>query len=82
MPAGVSSASTPVEVWTTSTSTTPGVSPRRLVVSAFVEVSTTSESGGVGTGGGGSDGVGLDLQKKHLEPGALKTRPRVFELGG
>jgi len=61
----VSKASTPVDTSPTSTSTTPGVSPRTLVVSAPVEVSATSESGGVGgVGGRGSGGVGLDLQKK------------------
>ena len=79
----LSKASTPDEASTTSTSTPPGVSPRKLVVSApVVEVSTTSESGGAGgTGGKGSDGVGLDLQKKFLEPRTLKSRPRV-EQGG
>ena len=58
------------------------MSSKTLAVSASVEVSTTSESGGVGgTGGGGSDGAGLDLQKKLLEPRVLKSRPRV-EQGG
>lgn len=86
-PAGASKASTPVDTSPTSTSTTPGVSSRTLVVSAPVEVSapvvasTTSESGVVGAGGRGSGGVGLDLQKKLLEPRPLKSRPRV-EQGG
>ena len=59
------------------------MSSKTLAVSASVEVSTTSESGGGvgGTGGGGSDGAGLDLQKKLLEPRVLKSRPGV-EQGG
>ena len=72
-------ASTPVDA---STSTPLGVPSKRLAVSAPVEVSTTSESGRAGgTGGRGSGGVGLDLQKKLLEPRALIARPRV-EQGG
>ena len=76
--AGVSKVSTAVEVSTTSTSTLPTVSSKGLEESAFVEALTTSDSGGgVGgvAGGRGSDGVGLDLQKKFLEPRALKSRP-------
>ena len=65
MPVGALNTSTPVEVSTTSALTPPGVSSKRLAVSASVEVSTTAESGGVGgSDGGGSDGgVGLELQK-------------------
>ena len=89
MPAGVSKelvASTPVEV--SSTSTPSSVSSMKLVASAPVEVSATFESGveGVaaasgGDGGKGAGGVGLDPQKKFLEPRALKSRPRVEQVG-
>ena len=60
----------------------------KLVASGPVEVSAASESGEAGVaaasgsdGGMGAGGVGLDLQKKLLEPRALKARPRV-EQGG